>query len=167
MAAIVGTFHFGSRVRERTVKLLVLWLARFGPEVRDSISSYIHMPFGVGPRSCIGSRFALLELKLGIARILREFRIVRSANTQVNIYAHVNTCASFKISISLHDGWFIHFQCKCELQYSQFSIKRVNSVFWFASESVNCLRCYLTCIQYAKYLRLTTTITLNYYVVGG
>ena len=35
-----------------------------------------HIPFGAGPRACIGIRFGLLELKLTLARIFRRFRLV-------------------------------------------------------------------------------------------
>jgi len=56
---------------------------RFMPENRDQIIPYTYMPFGSGPRNCIGMRFALMEAKLGLAQIIRRFRLVRSDKTEV------------------------------------------------------------------------------------
>ncbi|GMR32310.1 hypothetical protein PMAYCL1PPCAC_02505, partial [Pristionchus mayeri] len=48
----------------------------FCPE-RFSESRSLFIPFGLGPRQCIGMRFALLEIKLAIARLLQCYRIQR------------------------------------------------------------------------------------------
>jgi len=34
------------------------------------------MSFGIGPRNCVGMRFALMELKMSLAQIIREFIIL-------------------------------------------------------------------------------------------
>ena len=41
------------------------------------------IPFGAGPRNCVGMRFALMEAKLTIARMMREFSFVKCEQTQV------------------------------------------------------------------------------------
>lgn len=40
-----------------------------------------YLPFGMGPRVCIGERFALLELKLVICHVLRRYRVTTSNRT--------------------------------------------------------------------------------------
>ncbi|CAG2166010.1 unnamed protein product [Oppiella nova] len=58
---------------------------RFMPENRDHIQPYTYLPFGSGPRNCIGMRFALLEAKLALANISHKFRFSRVANTDVPV----------------------------------------------------------------------------------
>ena len=47
---------------------------RFAPEREKSIPRYQYMPFGAGPRVCIGMSFALLEAKTILATLVREAR---------------------------------------------------------------------------------------------
>ncbi|KAH8311562.1 hypothetical protein KR044_006913 [Drosophila immigrans] len=51
---------------------------RFSEENKDKIQPFTYYPFGIGPRNCIGSRFALLEAKAVIYYLLRDFRIAAS-----------------------------------------------------------------------------------------
>ncbi|CAG9811404.1 unnamed protein product [Chironomus riparius] len=46
---------------------------RFSDERKGSIVDGSYIPFGYGPRVCIGSRFALMEAKLLIFNLLRKF----------------------------------------------------------------------------------------------
>jgi cytochrome P450 len=49
----------------------------FRPErfENDPLHKYAYVPFGGGPRICIGMHFALLEMSVGLQRILSQFRI--------------------------------------------------------------------------------------------
>ncbi|TMM58275.1 cytochrome P450 [Maribacter algarum] len=47
---------------------------RFHPENKKDFSNYYY-PFGAGPRMCVGNNFAMYEMILVVARILKKFRI--------------------------------------------------------------------------------------------
>jgi len=55
---------------------------RFSDENKDSINPYTYVPFGSGPRNCIGSRFALLEVKVLLFNLLLHFELVPTKKTQ-------------------------------------------------------------------------------------
>jgi len=48
--------------------------ARFAPERESKIPRYQYIPFGAGPRICIGMAFAMLEATAMLATLLREAR---------------------------------------------------------------------------------------------
>nr|CAI5847750.1 unnamed protein product [Callosobruchus analis] len=56
---------------------------RFSDENKDKIVPYSYLPFGAGPRNCIGSRFALLETKAVLFHLLSQFEIVPINKTQI------------------------------------------------------------------------------------
>lgn len=56
---------------------------RFNDDNKGNLNPYTYFPFGVGPRNCIGSRFALLEAKILIFRMLSKFELVPNANTEI------------------------------------------------------------------------------------
>jgi cytochrome P450 len=53
------------------------------PGNRDRIQPYTYLPFGSGPRNCIGMRFVLLSAKLVLAKISHSFRFSRVTDTDV------------------------------------------------------------------------------------
>ncbi|KAF5271172.1 hypothetical protein FQR65_LT17687 [Abscondita terminalis] len=58
---------------------------RFSDENKNNIVPFSYLPFGSGPRSCIASRFALMENKLLIFHLLSKFDIVPTEKTSIPI----------------------------------------------------------------------------------
>ncbi|KAM5131630.1 cytochrome P450 3A11-like [Callospermophilus lateralis] len=56
---------------------------RFSKKNKDSINPYVYMPFGNGPRNCIGMRFALMNMKLALIRLLQNFSFHPCKETQI------------------------------------------------------------------------------------
>ncbi|CAL4058794.1 unnamed protein product, partial [Meganyctiphanes norvegica] len=48
---------------------------RFLPENKGDIVQGTFLPFGLGPRNCIAMRFAQMELKIAVARLVQEFQL--------------------------------------------------------------------------------------------
>ena len=50
--------------------------------ILKSTSPFVYLPFGFGPRSCIGRRIVEMELELGIARLIRNFHVEYNYSTE-------------------------------------------------------------------------------------
>ncbi|CAG9791116.1 unnamed protein product [Diatraea saccharalis] len=48
---------------------------RFNPEKFDGILKYVFLPFGTGPRACIGERLGLMQSLAGLAAVLSRFSV--------------------------------------------------------------------------------------------
>ncbi|GLH01477.1 Cytochrome P450 9e2 [Gryllus bimaculatus] len=48
---------------------------RFSEENKKNIINYTYMPFGEGPRNCVGMRFALMQVKSAVAHLLMKYSV--------------------------------------------------------------------------------------------
>lgn len=60
---------------------------RFSDANKDKIQSGSYLPFGIGPRHCIGNRFGTMEIKTFFFYIMNKYEIEYAVNVpeQVNI----------------------------------------------------------------------------------
>ena len=72
------------RFHENFEKPLEFMPERFLKPMKDNITPYAYVPFGGGPRKCIGMRFAMVEMKLALAKLIKTFKIVDVPN-QTNL----------------------------------------------------------------------------------
>jgi cytochrome P450 len=48
---------------------------RFSPEQYSNRPKFVYLPFGAGPRQCIGNQFALIEAQLVLATLAQRYRL--------------------------------------------------------------------------------------------
>ncbi|XP_077276209.1 cytochrome P450 6B1-like [Temnothorax americanus] len=56
---------------------------RFSEKAVQSRHPMTYIPFGDGPRNCIGSRFAIYQTKLGLMKILRNYKVEACEKTEI------------------------------------------------------------------------------------
>ncbi|XP_044728892.1 cytochrome P450 9e2-like [Chrysoperla carnea] len=56
---------------------------RFSDENKDKINPTTYLPFGTGPRNCIGSRFALMEAKMAVFYMVKYFEIIPNEKSMI------------------------------------------------------------------------------------
>jgi cytochrome P450 family 9 len=73
---------------------------RFLPENKSKMNPYAFLPFGHGPRNCIGMRFALTEVKSMLANLVLNFKVEPSSKTDIPV-KYSGATGSLKPSSSL------------------------------------------------------------------
>lgn len=90
----------GKRIQKGTLVMIVLWVLhrhrllwenpdcfdprRFLPGARETINRFAYLPFGAGPRVCIGASFSIQEAVIILAHIVRSFSFEVQKNHKVS-----------------------------------------------------------------------------------
>ena len=53
---------------------MLLYFYRFSPEAKQERNQFSYLPFGLGPRRCIGMRLGLMETKLAMVTLIQKFK---------------------------------------------------------------------------------------------
>ncbi|KAJ8728454.1 hypothetical protein PYW08_016839 [Mythimna loreyi] len=80
---------------------------RFSEENKHKIPMFAYMPFGVGPRNCIGSRFALCEIKVLAYQILLHLEVSPCEKTTIPAKLCKNN-----FNIRLEGGHWLRFRAR-------------------------------------------------------
>ncbi|EFN89240.1 Cytochrome P450 6a2 [Harpegnathos saltator] len=56
---------------------------RFNPDQVKARRTYTYMPFGGGPRQCIGSRFGYMQTKIGVINVISNFKFKLHPRTPI------------------------------------------------------------------------------------
>ena len=62
---------------------------RFADDAEESIERYAFIPFGAGPRVCLGNSFAMLEIQLLLATIAGRVRLSLQPGAEVKMIPQV------------------------------------------------------------------------------
>ncbi|XP_054845110.1 thromboxane-A synthase isoform X2 [Eublepharis macularius] len=75
-----GNLHYNPKIWPEPEKFIP---ERFTAEAKQQRHPFSYLPFGAGPRGCIGTKLAVMEIKITLLRILQKFRFQTCPETQI------------------------------------------------------------------------------------
>lgn len=63
---------------------------RFLPEPATARNRFVYLPFGLGPRACIGEHLALIEMHAHVVMLARRFALSLVPGQRIEIEPQVN-----------------------------------------------------------------------------
>ncbi|XP_046679192.1 LOW QUALITY PROTEIN: probable cytochrome P450 6a13 [Homalodisca vitripennis] len=67
---------------------------RFSPENSKDRHPCVFMPFGEGPRMCVGQKFGLMNVKTAVATLVADYQISLTPDTEVPLKLTNNACTT-------------------------------------------------------------------------
>ncbi|XP_070768650.1 cytochrome P450 3A30-like [Enoplosus armatus] len=64
---------------------------RFSKQNKQNINPYTYLPFGIGPRNCLGMRFALVMVKLALVEVLQNYSFLVCEETEIPLKLAVSS----------------------------------------------------------------------------
>lgn len=58
---------------------------RFSADNQHKIVPYTYLPMGTGPHNCIGERFGLIQMKIGLISFLKNHLVMPTENTPMEL----------------------------------------------------------------------------------
>lgn len=75
---------------------------RFRPEHEENKRSvHAYVPFGGGPRICIGVNFAMMELLVVLATIARQYKVILDSSHRDHMAAHLTMTPKYGVKVRL------------------------------------------------------------------
>lgn len=73
---------------------------RFTKEKNRARHNFAHMPFGAGPRMCIGRNFAIMEIQMTVIKFLRRYHLKLVPNQNIAILPSVTLAVRYGMKLN-------------------------------------------------------------------
>ncbi|KAJ8728443.1 hypothetical protein PYW08_016828 [Mythimna loreyi] len=80
---------------------------RFSEQNKHKIKPFTYFPFGLGPRNCIGSRFALCEIKVMVYQLFQQMEVSPCKKTKIPAVLRRDT-----FNLKIQGGEYVRFRVR-------------------------------------------------------